>query len=307
MDGDGTVPLDDTYVQTVEHHGRLFQHYAVTQGAYFAPVDEWEISRLELMHSIFCMVFDNRLIFPPVRSPRRILDCGCGGGSWAVAAAQQYPESEVLGIDISPHMMPDDIPDNLDLQVDDLNNRFNYPHNHFDVIHSQMVAGGIHVNRWQSYLGDIYKALRPGGWCQMVEIYFNAQSDNGALTRDHALSRWSRQYLEAMQPWKNPRAPLQLSNWMRSAGFSEVDTRLIPLPMCGWSSDAREYHIGAANSSHVSQLLHTLGLYPMTAFRGMTIEAFEELVAEARIEAANPSLKPYFPLYVCIGRKPRRR
>jgi hypothetical protein len=32
--------LDDTFIQTVEHHGRLFQHYAVTQGAYFAPIDE---------------------------------------------------------------------------------------------------------------------------------------------------------------------------------------------------------------------------------------------------------------------------
>ncbi|KAH8173327.1 methyltransferase domain-containing protein [Sarocladium implicatum] len=293
---DGTEPLDATYVQTVEHHGRLFQHYAVTQGAYFAPIDEWEISRLELMHSIFSIVFDDRLIFPPVRSPRRILDCGCGGGHWAVAVAQQYPQSEILAIDISPHMMPDDAPDNLVLQVDDLNKRFTFPHNHFDVIHSQMVAGGIHANRWQSYIRDMYRALRPGGWCQMVEIYFNAQSDNGSLSRDHALSRWSRQYLDGLHPYKNPRAPLQLSNWMRNAGFTEVDTRLIPLPMCGWSSDAREHHIGELNKSHVSELLHTLGLYPMTRFRGLSIGDFEELVNEARVEAANASLKPYFPL-----------
>jgi hypothetical protein len=29
---------------------------------------------------------------------------------------------------------------------------------------------------------DILKVLKPGGWCQMVEIYFMAQSDNGSLT-----------------------------------------------------------------------------------------------------------------------------
>lgn len=46
-----------------------------------------------------------------------------------------------------------------------------------------MMAGGIHANRWQSYVRDIFKVLRPGGWCQIVEIYFNAQSDNGTLGR----------------------------------------------------------------------------------------------------------------------------
>lgn len=29
---------------------------------------------------------------------------------------------------------------------------------------------------------ELHRVLRPGGWCQMVEIYFNAQSDNGAVT-----------------------------------------------------------------------------------------------------------------------------
>lgn len=61
--------------------------------------------------------------------------------------------------------------------------RFTFQSNHFDVVHSQMMAGGIHSNRWRSYLRDIFRVLRPGGWAQMVEIYFNAQSDNGTLTR----------------------------------------------------------------------------------------------------------------------------
>lgn len=45
-----------------------------------------------------------------------------------------------------------------------------------------MMAGGIHATRWPSYLRDMYRVLQPGGWCQLVEIYFNAQSDNGTLS-----------------------------------------------------------------------------------------------------------------------------
>ncbi|CEI69734.1 unnamed protein product [Fusarium venenatum] len=96
--------------------------------------------------------------------------------------ATQYPDSEVLGIDVSPHMIPENPPDNMELQVDDLNARFTFKSNHFDLVHSQMVAGGIHANRWRSYVRDIFRVLKPGGWCQIVEIYFNAQSDNGTLT-----------------------------------------------------------------------------------------------------------------------------
>uniref|UniRef100_A0A0B7JM23 Methyltransferase domain-containing protein n=2 Tax=Bionectria ochroleuca TaxID=29856 RepID=A0A0B7JM23_BIOOC len=233
---DGTVPLDDTFAEVVEFHGRMYQKYALTNETYFSPVDERETARLEQMHRIFNQVFDNRLIFPPVASPRRVLDLGCGGGDWASAVAEELPRASVLGIDASPHMLPEDPPDNLELQVDDLNARFTFQSDRYDIAHSQMVAGGIHATRWESYIRDIFRVLKPDGWCQMVEIYFNAQSDNGRLTRDHALSKWSSNYLQGVQPYKNPRAPLQIANWMRNAGFTEVESKLLVLPMCGWSS-----------------------------------------------------------------------
>ncbi|KAH6895804.1 S-adenosyl-L-methionine-dependent methyltransferase [Thelonectria olida] len=288
---DGTVPLDETFTEIVEYHGRSYQQYALTNGTYFVPVDEDEIARLEVLHGVLNSLFDNRLIFPPVRSPRRILDCGCGSGDWAVDVAMSYPNAEVLGIDVSPHMIPESPPDNLDLQVDDLNGRFTFQSNYFDVVHSQMMAGGIHANRWRSYMRDIFRVTRPGGWCQMVEIYFNAQSDNGSLTRDHALSRWSRLYLQSAQPYKDPRAPLQMATWMRSAGFTEIESRLLMLPMCAWSNEARDYNIGWANNENVNQMLSSLALYPMTQFLGMSVTDFQLLVAQARSEAGNPALK----------------
>ena len=62
------------------------------------------------------------------------------------------------------------------------NVRFTFPAHNFDLVHSQMLAGGIHSNRWTQYLRDMFRVTRPGGWCQMVELYFNIQSDNGSLT-----------------------------------------------------------------------------------------------------------------------------
>ncbi|KAF4457168.1 hypothetical protein F53441_856 [Fusarium austroafricanum] len=119
--------------------------------------------------------------------------------------ATQHPDAEVLGIDVSPHMLPETPPDNMELQVDDLNGRFTFRSNHFDFVHSQMVAGGIHANRWRSYIRDIFRVLKPGGWCQMVEIYFNAQSDNGTLSRGKSPSLMNMKALLIMTMWIRPR------------------------------------------------------------------------------------------------------
>lgn len=41
------------------------------------------------------LVFDERLIFPPVTNPTRVLDCGYGAASWAIEMAENYPSCEV--------------------------------------------------------------------------------------------------------------------------------------------------------------------------------------------------------------------
>lgn len=70
----------------------------------------------------------------------------------------------------------------------------------------------------------------------MVEIYFNVQSDNGSITDEHALRRWSTQYLRALEDRKDLRIGSKLRTLMTEAGFVEVDTKMIPLPLSAWST-----------------------------------------------------------------------
>ncbi|KUJ06271.1 UMTA methyltransferase [Mollisia scopiformis] len=311
---DGTqVALDNVYLETEEHNHRLYQSYALENLAYLAPMDEDEIERLNISHNVLSRVFDGRLIFPPISRPRRILDCGYGTGAWAGEVAERFPRCEVLGVDINPSMQQEEVPDNLYLQVDDLNRRFTFPAHNFDLVNSQMMASSIHANRWPQYLRDMFRVTRPGGWCQMVEMYFQVQSDNGSLTDDHALRQWSTRYAESMEGLKDLRVPLRLSNMMRDAGFVDVEARMIQLPTCGWSNEAdmrteqRDHDIGVANRENVQRLLSSLAVYPFTERLGMPIQDVHLLVAQARLEADEPGFKAYFPLYVCIGRKSRSR
>ena len=62
--------------------------------------------------------------------------------------------------------------------------------------------------------------------------------------------------------------------------------------------DPRERQIGEANRDNVHHLLSNLAVYPFTERLGMSIDDVNALVDRARREAANPQLKPYFPLWV---------
>lgn len=61
-------------------------------------------------------------------------------------------------------------------------------------------------------------------------------------------------------------------------------------------SDPRDREIGEMNQENGRRLLCNLALYPFTQKLGMSLEAFRTLIAQARTEAADPSLKAYFPL-----------
>ncbi|KAI1116905.1 S-adenosyl-L-methionine-dependent methyltransferase [Nemania sp. NC0429] len=199
-----TVELSDEVRETFVLHNRSFQRYAIDNSTYFVPVDEDETLRLRIQHRVLTMMFDNRFIFPPIDAPRRVLDCGFGTGEWALQVAWEHPRCEVRGIDITPHHHnPDEGLENLYLDVDDLNMSFQFSSNHFDLVNSRLVAGGINSERWTGYIRDIYRCLRPGGWVQMVEIDFNAQSDNGALAESKLRSNECRsRSLELTPIWQ---------------------------------------------------------------------------------------------------------
>ncbi len=53
---------------------------------------------------------------------------------------------------------------------------------------------------------------------------------------EHALSQWSSRYLESMDGLKDLRVPLRLGNMLRAAGFVDVESRMLQLHTCAWST-----------------------------------------------------------------------
>lgn len=61
-----------------------------------------ELERLDIKHHVMMLLCGGHLHLAPLPSPGRILDIGTGSGIWAMQMAEQYPESMVIGTDLSP-------------------------------------------------------------------------------------------------------------------------------------------------------------------------------------------------------------
>jgi ubiquinone/menaquinone biosynthesis C-methylase UbiE len=105
------------------------------------PNDEPEQERMDLQYRALLLASRNKLFFAPIRSPRRVLDIGTGTGIWAIEFADQTPEAEIIGTDLSP-IQPRYVPPNLKFEIDDAEDEWTFPENHFDYIHERLVICG---------------------------------------------------------------------------------------------------------------------------------------------------------------------
>ena len=89
--------------------------------AYPYPNDPTENERLDEQHAILRQVLDGRNHLAPfsmAKPPTRVLDIGCGTGIWVIEMGDDYPEAQIVGVDLSP-IQPDEVPPNVRFFVED--------------------------------------------------------------------------------------------------------------------------------------------------------------------------------------------
>lgn len=165
------------------------------------------------------MLIGGKTHIAPLESPVRILDVGTGTGAWAIDVADEYEQAHVFGTDISP-IQPDYIPPNCAFHIDDFESPwiFDEP---FDYIHARNLGGA--VADWTKFHQEVYKHLKPGGWIEMQEFDGFFSSDDGTLTPESWVAKWTVEMDRGSTIFgKNYNAaPLQ-KQLMTDAGFINI-------------------------------------------------------------------------------------
>jgi len=93
-------------------------------------------------------------------NPKSILDVGCGDGHLLAEYFKQTPD-EYCGVEGAPELMAKAGQRGIQVSCFDLNGRWPYPDNKFDVVFSSQVIEHIHNTRL--FVEEIFRVLKPGG------------------------------------------------------------------------------------------------------------------------------------------------
>jgi SAM-dependent methyltransferase len=143
-------------------------------GHLLTPNDASEAHRLTVQHELYQLCLDGGLVdaklpldqYTP-QEPFEILDIGAGSGVWACDMAKRYPQVNILGIDLSSALLPEDVPPNVTFEIADATDP--WPTRTYDFIHMRSLAGGG-VRDWDSLIAEAYEHLKPGGQLEVTEI-----------------------------------------------------------------------------------------------------------------------------------------
>ena len=108
---------------------------------------------------------------------RRVLDVGCGSGSWVIEAAQTYPTMSLVGIDISKRMIDYDreqaksqqVEDRVTFRVMDALRMLEFPPGSFDLVNLRFGVSFMRTWDWPKLLVEMLRVTRPGGTVRITD------------------------------------------------------------------------------------------------------------------------------------------
>jgi len=209
-----------------------------------------------------------------------VIDLGCGTGIWAIDFAEAHPNSDVIGIDLSP-IQPTWVPLNCRFVVDDCTSEWTFPENHFDFVYIRCLYGS--VSDWLHLYRQCYQHTRPGGFLEQMEISIEFTSDDGTVDSDHVMAEWSRLFTEAGERvGKTFKIANQASTLIRETGFVDIEERWYKLPVGPWPKDKKLRDLGFWNWHYCMNGFEGWAMYLLTRVMGWSVPEVQALLVKMR-------------------------
>ncbi|KAF9966823.1 hypothetical protein BGZ70_001137 [Mortierella alpina] len=200
---------------------------------YLLPCDEQEGERILLQHYVTRYAFGSNII-PPIDTTiaGKVLDCGCGPGTWVMEMATEYEDLEFYGFDISP-MYPSAIhPKNAHFSIGNLlAPEIPFASDAFLLVHQRNMLLGLTQDAWPGVVQDLYRCVIPGGqgWLQLSEV-------DPIWSRPGPVSRSVLAMLNETAQNRNVDVmlPQRLDQVLKEVGCENVQMMMVEIPIGPW-------------------------------------------------------------------------
>ncbi|KAJ4379949.1 hypothetical protein N0V85_008802 [Neurospora sp. IMI 360204] len=300
-----TASLSSTIFEYRTIHGRTY-HGEIGNAESWEPNDERHKEALDIAHHAFTVVLDGKLYMAPLdkKKVQKVVDIGTGTGIWAIDFADEFPNAEVIGTDITP-IQPSWVPANIKFELDDCNGEWTWPDNTFDFIHLRMMFGII--EDWDALFRQAYRTCKPGGYTESFIKCSTFMSDDGSVKDDSAMAQWGRVWNAAGKKMGRTFEvydhDLQQKG-MEAAGFVDIEAKEYYIPVGVWHKDKNLAEKGLWWKIMMESDLEGYLNYPFNAVMGWTPAETAVYATHLRKELSNPKIHGYFKARSVWGRKP---
>ncbi|KAM5346242.1 hypothetical protein ACJ41O_009247 [Fusarium nematophilum] len=313
-DGDSAVGDDDVASSTesisssILHyrtiHGRTY-HAERGNAEYWTPNDEHHNESMDINHHLLSLSLEGKLHLAPLKNDiQKVVDIGTGTGIWAIDFADEYPNAEVIGTDISP-IQPSWVPPNLKFEIEDCTQEWTFDPDSMDYVHMRYLYGSI--SDWAALFKEAFKVCKPGGWVESYEASPRMESDDGSVTDKCAINEWGKFFIEGGKKLNRTFEIIDKDlqqKYMEEAGFVDVKVWDLKAPIGGWAKDARLKEIGQFAQAALEQDYEGYVLFMANMVLGWSKEEVSLYCAQLRKEIRSGKFHPFYRQRVVYGRKP---
>jgi SAM-dependent methyltransferase len=261
---------------------------------YLLPKDDQEINRLDFQHYMFRYVLRGNFL-APIGQPSSILDVGCGTGRWAIEMATQFPNANVVGVDLVPppvdEMRPEQRPDNYAFVQGNVLQGLPFTDATFDFVHQRLLYAAVPAGQWQGVVNELARVTRPHGWVELLE---GSAVMHGGGPGWANFSRWGDAASE--RRGIDIHAGQRLGAFLQAAGLRRVEFREIRLPVGDWGG-----RLGRMVEANLLAVFMALRM-PIVSQGIASAEEFDANVAAMKAEVARG--RCMWSAYVAYGQRP---
>lgn len=226
--------------------------------------------------------------------------------------ADEHPEADVLGTDLSP-IQPEYVPPNCRFVIDDAEDEWVYSYK-FDYIHGRYLCP--FMADIPKLLKNIYDNLNPGGYVEIMETLMLMKAVDDSLD-GHPIQQWNVMMVEGnasplrstfintstdlnnlkgiKKIGKDPLSAINCRRWMEEAGFINVTEKKFAIPANPWARGTEQKVRGAMMMTNLLEVAQGITMNIFTKVHGWTAEEVEIFLVDIRAGLKDRKLHGYVP------------